>query len=92
MTVHIPPAGAALIVMSVLVTYFVYKWSRQPHMGPAGPGDLVGAITAGAAVFAVLYALLGTSVSAESTGEAGPAERAPAVSNTTAPTPAHSAN
>ncbi|UUU37457.1 hypothetical protein [Streptomyces sp. NBC_00162] len=92
MTVHIPSVGAAAFVMSALVAYFVFKASRRTHPGPPGAGDLVGAITAGAAVFAVLYTLLGTSVTTEPTGEAGPAERAPAVSNTTAPTQAATAN
>lgn len=80
MTVHIPSVGAAVFVMSALVAYFVYKASRGTH---PGAGDLVGAITAGAAVFAVLYTLLGTSVTTAPTGEAGPAGHAPPVSNTT---------
>ncbi|WP_405533847.1 hypothetical protein OG592_44710 (plasmid) [Streptomyces avidinii] len=91
MTVHIPPMGAAAFVMSVLAAYFVFKASRRTHAGPAVGGDLIGAITAGAAVFAVLYTLLGTGVTAEPSGEAGPAERPPAVSNPTEPTPASTA-
>ncbi|MFD3329616.1 hypothetical protein [Streptomyces sp. NPDC058701] len=89
MTVHIPFAGAAAFVMSALVAYFVFKASRRTHPGPPGAGDLVGSITAGAAVFAVLYTLLSTNLAAGPTEEAGPSERAPVVSNTTTPTTAN---
>ncbi|MCY0954154.1 hypothetical protein [Streptomyces sp. H27-S2] len=92
MTVHISPMGSVAFVMSVLVTYFVFKASRQRHLGPPSTGDLVGSIAAGAAVFTVLYMLLGAGGLAAPTGEAGPAEQKPAVSKTTDPAAPGSAN
>lgn len=85
MTVHMPLGGVAAFVMSVLVAYFVFQRSRRAHPGPPGPGDLGGAIAAGAATFGVLYLLLGTGITAGAPREAGPAQPAPSVSNTTDP-------
>lgn len=59
MTVHIHPGVAVIFVISVLVTYLVYRWSCMHHSGPSRPGDLVGSITAGAVVFAVLCGPVG---------------------------------
>ncbi|MFD5148671.1 hypothetical protein [Streptomyces sp. NPDC058401] len=59
------------------MTYFVYKRSRTPHMGGTGPGDLVGAITAGAAVFAVFFAVMSSGT--EDAGSVGSTEPSPGV-------------
>ncbi|WP_328786327.1 MULTISPECIES: hypothetical protein [unclassified Streptomyces] len=74
------------------MAYFVFKAARRVHPGTPGVGHMVVAITTGAAVFGVLYVLLGTGITAGAPREAGPVQLAPAVGNTTTPVVVSSAD
>ena len=59
MTVQIDTTKALILIFGCLVMYFVFKYTRHSHPGPIRAGDLVGSITAGATVIAVLAFLMG---------------------------------
>jgi hypothetical protein len=54
MTVHIAPTMAVILLISILVAAYVHKRTQ---------GDLIGSITAGAAVFTVLCVVIGAGSS-----------------------------
>ncbi len=68
MTVHMSPSAAVIAVISVLISAYAHKRTR---------GDLIGPITAGAAIFAVLCVVI------SGVGESG---SAPKDSNPSRPT------
>lgn len=70
MTVHIEGVHLLILAIGCLVGYAAYKHSRTRHPGlPAGPGDVVGAIGAGAAVITVLTLLFASSPEVEADGK-----------------------
>jgi hypothetical protein len=92
MTVHIEGVRILILAVGCLVGYATYKHSRKRHEGlPAGPGDVIGAIGAGAAVITVLMLLFGDVTNA---GQEAPPAPASVVTEQTAPTiqplPSHS--
>ncbi|MER7679387.1 hypothetical protein [Streptomyces sp. NPDC096934] len=58
MTLQIDSTKAVIFVAGCVVTYFVFKYTRRSHPGPATSGDLVGSIAAGATAMAVLAFLV----------------------------------
>ncbi|MFI6107481.1 hypothetical protein [Streptomyces sp. NPDC051310] len=78
MTVHIEGVHLLILAIGCLVGYAAYKHSRTRHHGlPVGPGDVIGAIGAAAAVITVLMLLFGDAPDVEADGKKESPRHAP---------------
>ncbi|MEU6114493.1 hypothetical protein ABZ840_08165 [Streptomyces sp. NPDC047117] len=72
MTLHIDPVAGLVFLLGCAAAYGAYRHSKRSRTATSGTGDLVGAITAGAAVVAVAGFLFGASTTEEDQGQQQP--------------------